>query len=245
MNASTFQPVRERRRVPRWVAEGVVFASCAFVVGVSAYSMKRAHGAAELAEVSPVGVPSEVVLEAGLDSEMSAELPGAAESDSVVERLLSESSIIEVSDHGDVPLASEAEGDAASTGATVVAPVSEYGPDVRWFDGRPVRPVKVMWMTVTAYSPDHRSCGDWADGVTASGKTVYANAGELVAADTRLLPFGSLLTVPGYADDQIVPVLDRGGAIKGERLDVLYPTHRIARRWGVQKLPVTVWEYVD
>ena len=68
---------------------------------------------------------------------------------------------------------------------------------------------------------------------------------KLVAADTRLLPLGSLITVPGYDEGSIVPVLDRGGAIKGHRLDVLYPTHEIAREWGVQKLEITVWEYAD
>ena len=100
-------------------------------------------------------------------------------------------------------------------------------------------------MRVTAYSPDHRSCGIHADGITASGYSVEANGGRLVAADRRLFPFGSLLTVPGYAGGQVVPVLDRGGAIKGSRLDVLYPTHDIARRWGVRHLDVTVWEYAD
>jgi hypothetical protein len=40
-------------------------------------------------------------------------------------------------------------------------------------------------------------------------------------------------------------VLDRGGAIKGHRLDVLFPTHEQARAWGVRKLRVTVWEYAD
>jgi len=131
-----------------------------------------------------------------------------------------------------------------------VAPVDAIAsgavdPEIRYFNGRPVRPARVIWMTVTAYSPDHRSCGKWADGVTASNKSVWTNAMKLVAADTDLLPFGSLLSVPGYDNGSIVPVLDRGGAIKGARLDVLYPTHQIARRWGVQRLPVTVWEYAD
>lgn len=116
---------------------------------------------------------------------------------------------------------------------------------IRYFDGRPVRPVRTIWMVVTAYSPDHRSCGHWADGRTANNRSVWTNAMNLVAADTRLLPFGTMLTVPGYANDEIVPVMDRGGAIKGSRLDVLYPTHAIARQWGVQRIPVTVWEYAD
>jgi hypothetical protein len=40
-------------------------------------------------------------------------------------------------------------------------------------------------------------------------------------------------------------VLDRGGAIKGNRLDVLYATHEQAQKWGRQTLEVTVWEYAD
>ena len=113
------------------------------------------------------------------------------------------------------------------------------------FDGRPLRKVKRMPMVVTAYSPDERSCGIWADGITASGYSVWTNGMKLVAADTRILPFGTIVTIPGYNDGRPVPVLDRGGAIKGNRLDVLYPTHEIALKWGVQRLDVTVWEYAD
>jgi 3D (Asp-Asp-Asp) domain-containing protein len=117
--------------------------------------------------------------------------------------------------------------------------------EIRWFNGRPIRPVRTISMRVTAYSPDERSCGRHADGITASGYSVWTNGMKLVAADTRVLPFGSLVSIPGYDGSNVVPVLDRGGKIKGERLDVLYPTHEIARRWGVQDLEVTVWEYAD
>lgn len=134
---------------------------------------------------------------------------------------------------------------SASGAAKSVPVVGSSDPSIRYYNGRPVRPVRTIEMTVTAYSPDARSCGKWADGITASNKSVWTNGMQLVAADTRLLPFGTLLTVPGYAGDEIVPVLDRGGAIKGKRLDVLYPTHEIALQWGVQKIPVVVWEYAD
>lgn len=113
------------------------------------------------------------------------------------------------------------------------------------FNGRPIRAARTIRMRVTAYSPDARSCGDQADGITASGYSVLTNGGKLVAADTSLLPFGSMLSIPGYDLDAVVPVLDRGGAIKGHRLDVLFPTHEEARRWGVRDLDVTVWEYAD
>src|SRR5690606_21425498 len=90
-----------------------------------------------------------------------------------------------------------------------------------------------------------RSCGEFADGQTATLHSVSTNAGRLVAADTNVLPFGSMLSIPGYASDMVVPVLDRGGAIKGQRLDLLFPTHEAAIQWGVRMVPVTIWEYAD
>ena len=117
--------------------------------------------------------------------------------------------------------------------------------EIRWFNGRPIHPADVIPMRVTAYSPDARSCGAFADNVTASGYSVWTNGMRLAAADTKLLPFGSLISVPGYDDGAVVPVLDRGGRIKGRRLDVLFPTHEEAMEWGVRQLPVVVWEYAD
>lgn len=125
---------------------------------------------------------------------------------------------------------------------SIVTPAAGH---VRYFNGRPIRPKRTIWMTVTAYSPDERSCGDSADGITSTNHSVWTNAMNLVAADPKVLPMRSMISVPGYADGRVVPVLDVGGAIKGARLDVLYATHAIARKWGVQRIPVTVWEYAD
>lgn len=116
---------------------------------------------------------------------------------------------------------------------------------VRWFNGKMVRPAKVLRMKVTAYSPDAQSCGEFADGITATLHHVTTNGGALVAADPKVLPYGSMISVPGYDEGRVVPVLDCGGKIKGARLDVLYPTHSRARAWGVQNLDVIVWEYAD
>lgn len=122
-------------------------------------------------------------------------------------------------------------------------PTAEVG--TRWFNGRPVRPARTIMMTVTAYSPDARSCGDSADGITATLHSVWTNGFKLVAADPKVLPYGSMLSIAGYDNGQVVPVLDCGGAIKGRRLDVLFPTHEQARQWGIRKIPVVVWEYAD
>lgn len=115
----------------------------------------------------------------------------------------------------------------------------------RWFAGRAVRPVKTIEFLVTAYSPDAASCGDSADGITATLHSVETNAFRLVAADPKVLPYGSMISVPGYSDGEIVPVLDCGGKIKGNRLDLLFPTHQDAINWGVRRLRVTIWEPLD
>lgn len=99
-----------------------------------------------------------------------------------------------------------------------------------------------VWMEVTAYCPCQKCCGPSAAGITASGLPVTHNAGRFVAADTNVLPFGSLIRIPGYHADLPVPVIDRGGAIKGNKIDVYFPTHQEALEWGRQWLVVTVIE---
>jgi 3D (Asp-Asp-Asp) domain-containing protein len=89
-------------------------------------------------------------------------------------------------------------------------------------------------MRVTAYCPYECCCGKWADGVTASGTLAV---GPLVAAPPNI-PFGTQLIIAGYADGRVVRVWDRGGAIKGNRLDVLFLTHEDAREWGVRYVDV-------
>jgi len=102
------------------------------------------------------------------------------------------------------------------------------------------RPARKLQMVVTAYCPCRKCCGRHSDGKTASGRSIHANGSRFVAADTRLLPFGTRLSVPGYHAGAPVPVLDRGGRIKGNRLDVFFLSHAQAKRWGVRRLEVTV-----
>lgn len=99
---------------------------------------------------------------------------------------------------------------------------------------------RIVMMEVTAYCACTKCCGPNAQGITASGKDVTYNAGKFVAAD-RSMPFGTKLLIPGY-DSQPVEVIDRGGAIKGNKLDVFYASHDEALEWGRRTLPVTVLE---
>ena len=97
---------------------------------------------------------------------------------------------------------------------------------------------KTVRMRVTAYCPCEKCCGDWADGVTANGHRI--NQGDRFVAADRRYSFGTTLLIPGYNNSEAVKVLDRGGAIKGNKLDVFFNTHREALIWGVQYLDVIV-----
>lgn len=117
-------------------------------------------------------------------------------------------------------------------------------------------PDTVMRMEVTGYC-DCGSCCNWKRswwrlgkpviksgpdkgrpkqvGITASG--VKAQRGT-VAADTDILPMGTILYIPGYGWGRVE---DRGGAIKGNRLDLFFESHKQALEWGRQQVDVKVW----
>ncbi len=59
-----------------------------------------------------------------------------------------------------------------------------------------------------------------------------------IAADTKFLPFGTRLYIPGYGYGMVE---DRGSAIKGPvRLDAYFDSHGEALEWGRQKVEVQV-----
>jgi 3D (Asp-Asp-Asp) domain-containing protein len=97
---------------------------------------------------------------------------------------------------------------------------------------------RTVRMRVTAYCPCPRCCGRFADGVTACGHVIMR--GDHLAAADKKYPFGTEIIVPGYNDDQPIKVLDRGGAIKGNRLDILFSSHTQAVRWGVRYIEVKI-----
>jgi 3D (Asp-Asp-Asp) domain-containing protein len=92
-------------------------------------------------------------------------------------------------------------------------------------------------MMVTAYTSGPESTGkrpgDPAYGITASGAT--AGPGTIAAPGNYA--FGTRMYVPGYGWGTVE---DRGGAIRGNALDVWYETVEEARQWGRQTLNVIV-----
>ena len=87
--------------------------------------------------------------------------------------------------------------------------------------------------TITAYCPCVKCCGK-TDGITASG--VKAVEGVTVATD-KSIPFGTKIYIDGVGE-RIVQ--DRGGAIKGNKIDLYFDDHQSALNFGRQTKQVTI-----
>jgi len=77
-------------------------------------------------------------------------------------------------------------------------------------------------------------------GRTSSGRTV---ARGLIAADGRVLPLGTRVRLEAGAYSGEYIVADRGGAVRGRRIDIWMPTTGEARRFGRRAVKLTVLNY--
>ena len=86
---------------------------------------------------------------------------------------------------------------------------------------------------LTAYCTCSKCCEQYADGLTSTN--VEAVPGRTIAVDPRVIPMGSTVYINGteYTAE------DTGGAIKGNRIDVLFPSHQEALEFGIQYADVS------
>ncbi len=89
---------------------------------------------------------------------------------------------------------------------------------------------------VTAYCACVKCCGLHADRVTASGYRIQPGD-KFCATNAADFDFLTVLIIPKYG---IAPVLDRGGAIKENCIDVYFDDHDEALKWGTKYLKVKV-----
>ncbi len=90
---------------------------------------------------------------------------------------------------------------------------------------------------ITAYCTCRICCGVYSGGNrTASGTVPTTN--RTIAVDTSVIPFGTRVVING----QIYVAEDRGGAIKGKRIDMFFYTHKEALRWGRRTMEVYLAE---
>lgn len=80
---------------------------------------------------------------------------------------------------------------------------------------------------ITHYCACSICCGEYSNGITASGTT--AQAGRTIAVDPSLIPLGSSVVFNGHT----YVAEDTGGAIKGNRIDVFVSSHSEALANGV------------
>jgi len=102
----------------------------------------------------------------------------------------------------------------------------------------PAEKWRIVRMKVTGYCPCSKCCGEYSDGITANGHEIQPGD-TFVAADKRF-SFGTEMVIEGYNNSRPVKVLDRGGAIKGNKLDAFFHTHQEALEWGVRYIDVKI-----
>lgn len=114
---------------------------------------------------------------------------------------------------------------AEGSPATVVTKITEVD-----------KPTKTMTVVATAYCACEKCCGEWSDGITASG--VKAKPNHTIAVDRNIIPLGTEVIINGntYVAE------DTGGAIKGNRIDIYFDSHSEALKFGRQTIEIEVLE---
>lgn len=100
---------------------------------------------------------------------------------------------------------------------------------------------------ISAYCRENYShiCNDGDSTITATGTT--PTVGRTIAVDPNVIPYGSEVTINDYGsevtiNDNTYIAEDCGGAIKGNRVDILFDTHQEALEFGIQYANVSYKE---
>lgn len=93
---------------------------------------------------------------------------------------------------------------------------------------------KTETFIITAYCPCTKCNGKWAGGITSTG--VKAQSKHTIAVDPKKIPYGTKVIIDGHT----YIAEDCGGAIKGNRIDVYFDTHKEALNFGRQTKEVTI-----
>lgn len=93
---------------------------------------------------------------------------------------------------------------------------------------------KTFTVQATAYTPYCKGCS----GITSTGINVNNDRHQrIIAVDPSVIPLGSRVWVEGYGE---AIAADRGSAIKGNRIDVLYKSQNAALQWGRRTVTVKI-----
>ncbi|WP_396232393.1 3D domain-containing protein [Fredinandcohnia sp. QZ13] len=102
-------------------------------------------------------------------------------------------------------------------------------------------------VVATGYTAGVESTGKDANhpsyGITYSGVKVKRDLYSTIAADLNVFPIGTILFIPDYGYGVVA---DKGGAIKGNKIDLYYETvHDVYNKWGKRTLDVYVIKMGD
>ncbi|MFS0863685.1 3D domain-containing protein [Fredinandcohnia sp. 179-A 10B2 NHS] len=97
-------------------------------------------------------------------------------------------------------------------------------------------------VTATGYTAGVESTGKDSShpqyGITYSGVKVKRDLYSTVAADLNVFPIGTVLFIPGYGYGVVA---DKGGAIKGNKIDLYYDSvEDVYKHWGKKTLDVYI-----
>jgi 3D (Asp-Asp-Asp) domain-containing protein len=97
-------------------------------------------------------------------------------------------------------------------------------------------PYKTITVKAYAYTLNCKGCS----GITATGLNLKKNPSiKAIAVDPKVIPLGSKVYVEGYG---YAVAADKGGGIKGNKIDVFMPTKSKAIQWGVRTVKVKVYK---
>ena len=96
--------------------------------------------------------------------------------------------------------------------------------------------VKTFKVTATAFTANCKGCS----GITSTGFNLKENPdAKIIAVDPDVIPLGTKVWVEGYGE---AIAADKGGSIKGNKIDVFMSSTKQAINWGRRTVTVKILE---
>lgn len=135
----------------------------------------------------------------------------------------------------------------ASMASAQALPVSyAASPEVSVIEVEPEpEPESLGEFVLTAYCPCVHCCGEWSaehpsrigtDYIQKTASGTIPTAGRTIGVDPSVIPFGTTVIINGHE----YVAEDRGGAIKGNKIDIFFSDHAEALDFGRQTAEVFI-----
>jgi 3D (Asp-Asp-Asp) domain-containing protein len=94
--------------------------------------------------------------------------------------------------------------------------------------------VKEFTVNASAYTMNCTKCS----GITATGINLKKNPNQkVISVDPKVIPLGTKVYVEGYG---YAIAADTGGAMRGNKIDVFFPTQKQALNWGRKTVKIQI-----